>query len=231
MKLVANKKFLSLVLFFLLIILLYIFTPLRDFFSRDNFDHLRLWIQEKGAWAWFVFILMYVGSSIFCLPGSVLTILSGALFGIIFGTLFVMIGSNVGALCAFFIGRFFGREIVEKWIGGRFEKLNQGIASHGFYTVLWLRLFPLMPYNFLNYALGLTKVSLKDYIFANLLGMFPGIFVYVSLGNAATHVSLSDPKIWTKIEVWGPFLLVILLSLLPRLFKKKKKDLEKLAVS
>jgi len=50
--------------------------------------------------------------------------------------------------------------------------------------------------------------------------MLPGTFVYVSLGNAASHFSLTDPQVWAKIEVWGPFLLIILLSLLPKIFKR-----------
>jgi len=46
----------------------------------------------------------------------------------------------------------------------------------------------LFPFNLLNYAFGMTRVSAKDYVFASALGMLPGTFLYVYLGASAGNL-------------------------------------------
>lgn len=58
-------------------------------------------------------------------------------------------------------------------------------------------------------------------LLATLLGMLPGTFVYTSLGSAGRHLSFSEPTTWLKIQVWGPFVLVILLSLIPKMIQRR----------
>ncbi len=223
-----NQKMILAVVLLAGFLILYFLTPLRHFFSRENLDGLKIWIQSMGTTAPLVFILIYIFSIVFCLPGSILSILAGIIFNVFWGTVFVIIASNLGSFIAFYISRYLGRETVQKLFHGRLAKLDEKIGLHGFSIVLWLRLFPFAPYTFLNYALGFTTVGVKDYVLANLIGMIPGIFVYVSLGNAAIHMSLTDPKVWTKMEVWGPFVLAMVLALLPKIFKKKQKDLQRI---
>jgi len=216
------------VFFIVLIFVIYFFTPVKHYFSRENLDVLKGMVQSQGVWAPLVFIGLYIFASILFLPGSILTLLAGLIFGIWKGTLYVTIGANLGALAAFLIARYFGRGAVEGFLQGRMGRLDEKIKAGGFTVVLWLRLVPIFPYNLLNYAFGLTNVRLKNYLLGNLLGMFPGIFVYVSLGNAASQFSLTDPEVWKRIEVWGPFVLVILLSFIPKIIKKWRKNAEPL---
>lgn len=216
-------------LFFILILAVYFFTPAKNYFSRENFEVLKATIQDQGGWAPLVFIGLYIVVAILCLPGSIFTLLSGLIFGVWEGTLYVVIGANAGAFATFLIARSAGRDTIERFLQSRsphgwLGKLDRKIERGGLAVVLWLRLIPVMPYNLLNYAIGLTKVHLRDYLLGNLLGMLPGIFVYVSLGNAASQLSLTDPRVWIKIEVWGPFALVILLWLIPRMVKRGGKD-------
>jgi uncharacterized membrane protein YdjX (TVP38/TMEM64 family) len=51
--------------------------------------------------------------------------------------------------------------------------------------VFLTRLSPVFPFTLLNYLLGLTNVTTAAYVLANLAGMLPGIFLYVSIGAAA----------------------------------------------
>ena len=217
-----QKKHILLLLLILIFVAITFLTPLKSLLSTENLHNLKLWIQSQGNLAPFIFVFFYIVATVLCLPGAVLTLLSGLIFGVWLGTILVTIGANVGVLCTFFITRYLGRETAEKILRGKLLNLREKISDHGFDVVLWLRLIPAFPYNVLNYAFGLTQVKIKDYILGNFLGMLPGTFVYVSLGNAASHFSLTDPKVWTKIEVWGPFLLVILLSLLPKIFKREE---------
>jgi len=227
MSVLKNKELTYAALLILIIAGLYFFTPLKDYFSRENVDQFRIWMKGTGPWAPFVFVGLYIVTTIVCLPGSVLTILGGLIFGVAWGTFLVWIASNAAAWLTFVIARKLGRRMTEKLLRGRVGALDERVEKHGFYVVLWFRLIPIFPYSLLNYAFGFTRLHMRDYLMGNILGMFPGTFVYVSLGNAASKISLTDPQVWTKMEVWGPFLLVILLSFLPQLFKQKQKELEK----
>lgn len=204
------------------IAVLYFFTPVRDYLSPAKFAELKEWILSRGPFAPLLFILIYVAATVFCLPGSVLTLAAGGLFGTALGTLYVIVASNLGASAGFFISRYLGQEVAMKFLRGKMAKFEMGIEKNGFNVIFGLRLLPVVPFNAFNYAAGLSPVKWKDYFLGSLLGMLPGTFVYVSLGSALTKVSLTDPTIYKDPQVWGPFALVIGLALLARFLKKKK---------
>ncbi|GFR44729.1 hypothetical protein Agub_g6055, partial [Astrephomene gubernaculifera] len=66
----------------------------------------------------------------------------------------------------------------------RFQAVLTGVAAGGPWVVFLLRLSPLVPFNLLNYGLGLTPVGLLPYVAASWAGMLPGTFAYVYLGGA-----------------------------------------------
>ena len=72
------------------------------------------------------------------------------------------------------------------------ENLDQAVASEGLKIVLLLRLSAIFPFTFLNYALGLTKISFKDFLLASIIGMFPGTLLYVYLGSLARNIALAN---------------------------------------
>lgn len=220
------KKLILILLFAGTIVLLYFFTPARDYLSQEGLGRVRSWIEQQGALAPLTFGAIYILATVFALPGSVLTISGGILFGTVWGTLINLISATLGASLAFFLARYLGREFVEKWTRGKLKRFDQKIGEHGFYTVLYLRLIPLFPFNLLNFSLGLTQIKFQDYFFATLLGMAPGAFVYTSLGGATHHLDLKDPEVWLDYRVWGPFALIILLSFLPKVIKLWKNNSE-----
>ncbi len=216
------KKLLILILLVALIAFLYFFTPVRVYLSPEGFEKVQSWIHAQGPAAPLLFALIYILATVFALPGSVLTIGGGILFGTGWGTLINLLSATAGATLAFLLGRYLGRDFVEKRLKGKLGKFDAKIGELGFYTVLYLRLIPLFPFNLLNYSLGLTQIKFRDYFWATLIGMAPGAFVYTSLGGIGKHLRLSDPRTWADYHVWGPFALVILLSTLPLFFKKKE---------
>jgi uncharacterized membrane protein YdjX (TVP38/TMEM64 family) len=220
------KKLILILLFAGTIIVLYFFTPVQDYLSQEGLVRIRSWIEEQGALAPLIFGVLYILATVFALPGSLLTISGGILFGTLWGTLINLVSATLGASLAFMLARYLGRGFVEKWTRGKLKRFDQKIGEHGFYTGLYLRLIPLFPFNLLNFSLGLTQIKFRDYFFATLLGMAPGAFVYTSLGGASHYLNIKDPKAWLDYRVWGPFALVILLSLIPKFIKPSRKNLE-----
>ena len=106
---------------------------------------------------------------------------------IVEGTVIVSISATLGATCAFLIGRYLARAWVDRKIQGTpgFKAIDEAVAREGWKIVGLTRLSPIFPFNLLNYAYGITKVSLRDYFFASLIGMIPGTVMYVYIGSLA----------------------------------------------
>jgi len=142
------------------------------------------WVKTLGPLGPIVFIAGYVLAALAFVPGSVLTIAAGAIFGLAAGTAYVFVGATLGACAAFLLARSFARAAIEWRLAGneRFAAVDRAIAKEGLRIVFLLRLSPLFPFSLGNYALGLTRVSFRDYAIA-CTGMLPWTFVYVYLGS------------------------------------------------
>ena len=148
------------------------------------------WIESLGIVSAIAFMVIYIIATVAFLPGSILTLAGGAIFGLFWGSIYVFFGATIGATLAFLVGRYLARGWVSKKIAGnqKFAAVDNAVGKEGFKIVFLTRLSPVFPFNLLNYSLGVTGVSLKDYILAS-VGMIPGTIMYVyfgSLGNINT---------------------------------------------
>jgi len=145
------------------------------------------WIKGLGPLGPIVFIATYILACVLFIPGSILTIGAGVVFGVIWGSIYVSIAATLGATSAFLIGRYLARD----WVAARleanpkFKAIDEAVAREGWKIVVLTRLSPVFPFNLLNYAFGLTRVSLRDYFFASWAGMIPGTVMYVYIGSLA----------------------------------------------
>jgi len=143
------------------------------------------WVSGLGLIGMVVFGLAYAAATVSILPGSLLTFAAGAVFGLIPGFLTVSLGSTLGASLALFVSRFVARKRVESWIQEKpsFSVIDKAVAKQGWKIVFLTRLSPVFPFNFQNYAYGLTSVSFWHYVLASWVGMIPGTFLYVYFGT------------------------------------------------
>jgi uncharacterized membrane protein YdjX (TVP38/TMEM64 family) len=126
-------------------------------------------------------------------PGTPLTLLAGATFGFALGSFVSLIGNVLGATAAFLVSRFVLRDYVTKNILLKYptiEKYEKRFLSRGLKTVILLRLIPLFPFNVLNYLLGVTQVSTKEYIIGTTIGIIPGTLVFVYFGESLRMLSI-----------------------------------------
>ena len=148
------------------------------------------WVEGLGVWGPVVFILGYAVAVAALVPGSALTLAGGAIFGLAEGTLYVFTAAVLGSTAGFLIARYLARSYVAKRIEGnqRFASVDRAVAENGLKITFLLRLSPAFPFSFLNYALGLTRVSFRDYVLAS-FGMLPGTLLYVYYGKLAGDVA------------------------------------------
>ena len=180
------------------------------------------WIRGQGAIAPIIFIIAYIIITVAFLPASVVTLGAGAVFGVVQGSIYVFIGAMLGATAAFLVGRFVARDWIAKKVENNkfFNSLDKAIADEGRKLVFLIRLSPAFPFNLLNYALGLTKVSLLDYVLGT-TGIIPGTIMYVYLGSLVEDVATlgeggesapSDPTVSLIINILI-FVTVVAISL------------------
>jgi uncharacterized membrane protein YdjX (TVP38/TMEM64 family) len=151
-------------------------------------------------------VLVYIGSAVLLLPGSVLTLGAGFLFGVVRGVIIVSIGSTLGATLAFLVSRYFARNWVARKIegNGKFRAMDKAVGDEGWKIVLLTRLSPVFPFNFLNHAYGITRVSLRHYFFATWAGMLPGAVLYVYLGSLAGSLAMVEDGARERTTMeWG----------------------------
>lgn len=145
---------------------------------------LRGHLQAFGALAPLVYMAGYSIATVLFLPGSVFTLAGGVLFGPWLGALYALIGATIGASAAFLIARYLASGWVARRVGGRLRRLIEGVEQEGWRFVAFVRLVPVFPFNLLNYALGLTRVSTVQYVLASFLCMAPGALAYAWIGHA-----------------------------------------------
>ncbi len=144
------------------------------------FEH----IGRLGPWGPVALAGLYVVSCVLLIPASIPTVAAGFLFGAFKGSVTAMVGGTLGACAAYWIGRLLARDWVARRIARsrRFTALDDAVDEHGLKVVTLSRLSPIAPYAILNYAFGLTKVPFWKYVLGTVIGVAPGMVLYVYFG-------------------------------------------------
>jgi len=148
-------------------------------------------IRSLGWIGPLAFALIYIIATVALIPGSAMSLIAGFIYGPIFGVALVSPVSVTAATIAFLLARSAFRPSIERQIQKRhfLKGLNQAAEESGFKLITLLRLSPIFPFVLLNYSLGLTRVSLRDYVLASFFGMFPATVLYVYIGSIAYSVA------------------------------------------
>ncbi|MBR5125615.1 MAG: TVP38/TMEM64 family protein [Oscillospiraceae bacterium] len=186
--------------------------------TRITPQELQSLLQGLGSWAAIGYIGLFTVLPAFFFPVAVLALAGGLLFGLWYGSFYTFIGAILNCSLMFFLARYAGRKQVEALIrsklSGQWQKRIETLnSSGGFLFLIILRLIPAVPYNLINYAFGLSSMSFGTYILASTIGIIPGTFAFINIGDKALDVT--SPDFWIAIG-----LLVLLLVVTAALGKK-----------
>jgi uncharacterized membrane protein YdjX (TVP38/TMEM64 family) len=137
-----------------------------------------------------VFVPLYALWVTLLLPGVWASMLAGALYGTWWGSLIVFVGAGLGAEAAFLLGRTWLRNWARRRLAAvpKLLAIEQAVSREGLKLVLLTRLSPAFPFSLLNFAYGLSEVSLRDYSIG-LIGILPGTILFCGLGALAGDVA------------------------------------------
>lgn len=159
------------------------------------------WVIGLGPLGWVLYALVYAVCCVLFVPASILTLGAGALYGLWTGTAVVLAGATLGATLSFLLAKSVLRKRIERMTAGnaKFQALDRAIGKEGAKIVFLVRLAPVFPFTYINYAFGLTGVKTLPYVVASFFGMIPGTFAYVYMGSAAAGAASGEADTTKKI--------------------------------
>ncbi len=190
---------------------------------KEHHQTLKEWLLNHFILGSFIFILSYLCIVAASVPGaSLATLIGGYLFGLWVGTFYVVLSATLGALLVFLLVEHFLSAWTEKRLESRMRAFEEGFNRDVMSYLLFLRLVPLFPFWLVNIASALLKVPFHTFCLSTFLGIIPGSFIYVSMGNALQNVAGQkdfNMNIVFSPEVFLPLLGLGLLALLPIIYK------------
>ena len=189
-------------------------------------------------------VAVYAVCTVAFIPGLALTLAYGAIYGTLAGGLVSLAGATTGAAIAAALTRFYLSgtvlaplltvaedvrdedrlpSILRGW-RQRVRTLYEMVDRHGVRTVVITRLTPVIPFNVLNYLLGLTTLPLWQMSLLSLVCMAPACFIYAWIGAAgAGALREGDPR-YLLLALAGVGLLLLLKPLATRLAAHLRRE-------
>jgi membrane protein DedA with SNARE-associated domain len=138
-----------------------------------------------------VFVAMFLESSIVPIPSELIILGAGAI-GVPLPSIIIFggIGSTLGGICGYLIGRFAGYPAVRKF--GKYiciqphhlEKCEAFARKYGAWGVLGGRLTPVIPFKVFSIASGIVRTPFAVFVAFTLIGVLPRLYLLSVFGAA-----------------------------------------------
>ncbi|MBP7791848.1 MAG: TVP38/TMEM64 family protein [Candidatus Goldbacteria bacterium] len=225
-----NKiKIILFIVFLGFIVYLLRFSPASYYFFAEEgkavfSQKFQFYLNHLGFWAPFIFVGFYVLSIMFFIPASVFATIGGLIFGHWFGLLLNLISVTIGGVFSFFTSRYLLRDAIAKIMQkGRFKQLDDAVEKHGLSIMIYLRLM-FIPFTYLSFAGGLSKMKFKDFFWGTIIGTVPGITVVTFLAVAIKQliVTYKTPMDVLRPDIIIPVLLFVISFFIPIIIRRYK---------
>lgn len=156
--------------------------------AKADIKGMKEYLAGFGFWGPAISMLLMVLQALAApLPAFVITFANAWIWGWAWGALISWSGAMIGALICFYLARWFGRPLVSKMVGEKpLGMSDKFFARYGKYAVLIARLIPVVSFDLISYAAGLTNMTLWNFLWATALGQLPATIVYSFLGENIT---------------------------------------------
>ncbi len=139
-------------------------------------------LMTASAWGPLLYIVIYAVRPLLFFSATLLTLAGGFIFGPVWGVVYTVIASNLSAMVAYGMGRYFGEGFLDvDQMGSWTERYTTRMRAHGFATVLIMR-FIFLPYDLVSYLAGLLRIDWKAFLLATAVGCLPGTVSFVLAG-------------------------------------------------
>jgi uncharacterized membrane protein YdjX (TVP38/TMEM64 family) len=167
-----------------LLVLGYIFPS--AFFSSQ--DQIKNFIEPYGVLAPIMFVILQILQVVLTpISHYAVGLAGGFIFGTWYGFILNFIGRAVGTLIAFYLGRKFGRKIIQRLVKPETLRKYDKIFEKGKLILFLMYFLPLFPDDELSYLAGFSSMRARVFIPIMLLGHIGGSLGLAILGSGLTY--------------------------------------------
>jgi uncharacterized membrane protein YdjX (TVP38/TMEM64 family) len=166
------------------------------------------YVKSMGYWGVGISIGIMVLHSFVPFPAEFVAVSNGMVFGPVWGTVITWFGAMIGAFLAFGLTRKFGQPFVRKMVPQKkAQAIDRWVARHGAETLFISRFLPIISFNLINYAAGLTKISWGTFAWTTGVGILPMTILMVVMGDQINKLPWS---IWILLLLGGLLIFLLL---------------------
>lgn len=214
-----------------LIASLILYMRANDLSLSELFLAAMIWVRDNPL-APLAYIIIYAIRPLTLFSSVLLTLAGGFLFGPVWGVIYTVIGANLSATVAFFVGRYFGQGVLEdESSSGLMQRYARRMRENSFETVLIMR-FIFLPYDLVNYLAGFLRIGYWSFLLATVLGSIPGTIAFVLLGSSLSPAEITNMFVTGELPSldWRPLAISVVMFVvsiaLSRFFKRREQTVE-----
>jgi len=153
--------------------------------------------QALGAAGAIALLALVLAHAVVPYPAELTTAAAGYVYGFGVGWALMMLSWFLTALLAYELARGVGRHATLRLIGPRrLAATERFVDRSGATGLIAARFLPLIPFNAVCYAAGITEVPRARYAWTTVIGIMPFTLAVTYLGSRLQTVSLSDWRLW-----------------------------------
>ncbi len=196
-------------------------------FIKNNYHYLSQIKKSNYIIVSLLFILFTILWVLLLGFGSPILLLAGFIFGKWIGSIYATLALSLGATILYLIANYFFKDIVEKKFSAKFIYLRNKFKKNEFNFFLLYRFIGGIPFFISNILPTIFDVKLKNFFFGSVLGMYPQIFIWSSLGSGLGTIIENNLKAPSLIdlafstEIYMPIIGFIILLIFGLILKNK----------
>jgi uncharacterized membrane protein YdjX (TVP38/TMEM64 family) len=157
------------------------------------------WLRMQGPASLPLAFAVFVVANAALVPASALCVALGFVYGFWPGFAVAALARPSAAALACLLARKVARAHVQGWADRRpaLLAIDRALAGGGLRIIVLLRLSPLISSTVVNWLLGVTRVSYRDFLLGSALGVLPGTLAYAYIGSgleAARQIVADRPE-------------------------------------
>lgn len=158
---------------------------LAAYWLADGFDaaSLETAMRDLGPWGPVAIIALMIIHCFIPFPAELAALGAGALFGMVAGAALVWVGAMLGAALSFALALWLGRPFVAAMLSPpALARIDAWTQRQGATSLLAARLAPVIAFNLVNYAAGMTGVRWPVFLWTTAVGILPATLICAAFG-------------------------------------------------
>ena len=170
-----------------LLLLIGLSAPLRELLwalvTDPSAEGVQRLLASTPVWLPLVIIGLMILHTLVPVPAEFLALAAGMTLGPLWGFVTIWVGAMLGAYLGFLLARAFGQPVLRLLVKpSRLERSQRWLQRIDIPILLAVRLLPVLSFNLINFALGLTTISWWRFSWTTAVGIVPATILMVTFG-------------------------------------------------